>query len=122
VVGRAIELARLEEKADERLGRLSRGMQQRAALARAFLHQPKVLLLDEPFTALDSGSADRVREWIVQRAAEQCAVVLVTHQPEGIWQLATRIGVLAGGRWAILEDRPNEIEAFQLRYRDAIRV
>jgi ABC-type multidrug transport system ATPase subunit len=97
-------------------------MQQRAALARAFLHRPDILLLDEPFTALDSGSADRVRQWIGDRAADRCAIVIVTHQPEGIWELATRVGVLAAGRWAILEDRPADLESFMARYREAIRV
>lgn len=121
-VGRAIELARLEEKADERVGRLSRGMQQRAALARAFLHQPRILLLDEPFTALDVASADRVRQWIGERAGEGCAIAVVTHQPESIWDLASEVGVLAAGRWAILEDRPADVAGFQARYRDAIRV
>jgi heme ABC exporter ATP-binding subunit CcmA len=121
VVSRAIELARLEEKADERLGRLSRGMQQRAALARAFLHQPQILLLDEPFTALDTASADRIRQWIADRAGDRCGIVIVTHQPENVWELATGVGVLAGGRWAILEDR-SDLAGFQARYRDAIRV
>ena len=121
-VGWAIELARLEEKADQRVGRLSRGMQQRAALARAFLHQSRILLLDEPFTALDVPSADRVRQWIGERAGEGCAIVVVTHQPEGIWDLASDVGVLAAGRWAILEGRPSDAAGFQARYRDAIRV
>ena len=121
VVSRAIQLARLEEKSNERLGRMSRGMQQRAALARAFLHEPRVLLLDEPFTALDSMSAEGIREWISDRAGERCGVVIVTHQPETVWDLATHVGVLAGGHWAIYEGRPDLAE-FQSRYRDAIRV
>lgn len=122
VVTRAIELARLEEKSDERVGRLSRGLQQRAALARAFLHQPQILLLDEPFTALDSGSAERIRQWIADRAGERCGIVIVTHQPESVWQLATGVGVLAAGRWAILEERPADLPGFEARYRDAVRV
>lgn len=122
VVSRAIALARLEDKADERIGRLSRGMQQRAALARAFLHQPRILLLDEPFTALDSASADRIRQWLQDRAAERCAIVVVTHQPESVWDLATGVGVLAHGAWAILEKRPADLPAFQSRYRTAVRV
>ena len=121
IVARAIQLARLEEKSDERLGRMSRGMQQRAALARAFLHEPRVLLLDEPFTALDTGSAEGIRAWIADRARERCGVVIVTHQPETVWDLATHVGVLAGGHWAIYERR-GDLAEFQSRYRDAIRV
>jgi heme exporter protein A len=118
----AMATARLEEKAEEQVGQLSRGMQQRAALARAFLHSPRVLLLDEPFTALDSDSGDRVRQWMADRVRERCALVIVTHQPESVWDLASHAGVLAGGRWAILESRPELLEPFQRRYREAIRV
>lgn len=122
VVTRALALAHLEEKADDRVGGLSRGMQQRAALARAFLHQPRVLLLDEPFTALDSASADRIRQWLSDRTAERCAIVIVTHQPESVWDLATGVGVLAGGKWAIMEKRPADLSEFQSRYRSAVHV
>ena len=122
IAGRAIAGASLEDKGDERVGRLSRGMQQRAALARASIHAPRVLLLDEPFTALDSPSADRVRHWIAERSAEGGAIVIVTHQPGTMWDLATHVGVLAGGRWAILEPKPGALDPFQLRYREAIRV
>jgi heme exporter protein A len=121
-VSQALALAQLEEKSGERVGRLSRGMQQRAALARAFIHRPALLLLDEPFTALDRSSADRIRQWIAERAQEKCAITIVTHQPEAIWDLATHVGVLANGQWAILEARPASVEDFQARYREAIRV
>jgi ABC-type multidrug transport system ATPase subunit len=121
-VAESLTLARLEQKADERLGRLSRGMQQRAALARAFLHRPEILLLDEPFTALDAPSADRIRQWIQDRAAGQCAMAIVTHQPETVWELATHVGVLAQGRWVILESREDSLARFQQRYREAIFV
>lgn len=119
---RAIEAAGLEDRADDRLSRLSRGMLQRAAIARAFIHAPRVLLLDEPFTALDAPSADRIRAWLASRAAELCSMLLVTHQPAEVWELATHVGVLASGRWAILEPRSAELDPFQLRYREAIRV
>ncbi len=122
VVEEALVLARLDARADDRVGRLSRGMQQRAALARAFLHRPGVLLLDEPFTALDTRSAERIRGWLTDRAAERRAMVIVTHQPDTLWGLATRVGVLAGGQWAILEDRPNSLEEFLGRYRDVSHV
>jgi heme ABC exporter ATP-binding subunit CcmA len=122
VVERALAESRLEEKGNQRLGSLSRGMQQRAALARAFLHSPTLLLLDEPFTALDSESADRVREWISTRLSSGCAIAMVTHQPEALWDLATHVGVLASGRWAILEPRPSILEEFQPRFREVTRV
>lgn len=119
---RAIQGAGLAERADDRLGRLSRGMLQRASIARAFLHEPQVMLLDEPFTALDAPSAERVRLWLTQRATAQVAIMLVTHQPAQVWDLATHVGIIAGGRWAVLESRPTDFEGFERRYREAIRV
>ncbi|MEO8199940.1 MAG: heme ABC exporter ATP-binding protein CcmA [Gemmatimonadota bacterium] len=119
---RAIAGAGLEQRADDRLGRLSRGMLQRAAIARAFIHEPRVMLLDEPFTALDAPSADRVRAWLTRRATGQSAIIMVTHQPAQVWDLATHVGVIAAGRWAMVEPRPSGFEAFERRYREAIRV
>jgi heme ABC exporter ATP-binding subunit CcmA len=122
VVAAAMQGVGLAERGESRLGSLSRGMLQRAAIARAFIHRPPILLLDEPFTALDAASADRVREWLSGRAREGCGILLVTHQPAEVWNLATDVGVLAGGSWAILESRPATLEGFLPRYRDAIRV
>jgi len=119
---RAIEEAGLTARADDRLSRLSRGMLQRGAIARAFLHAPPVLLLDEPFTALDAASADRIRRWLAARASTGASIILVTHQPAEVWELATHVGVLAAGRWAIHEPRPPSLEQLQLRYREAVRV
>lgn len=120
--GAAIHGAGLDDRGDSRVGSLSRGMLQRAAMARAFIHRPGILLLDEPFTALDAPSADRVRRWLAERVSEGCGIVLVTHQPAEVWELSTDVGVLAGGRWAILEPRPGSLESFLPRYREAIRV
>jgi heme ABC exporter ATP-binding subunit CcmA len=118
----AIHAADLDQRGDSRLGSLSRGMLQRAAIARAFIHRPGILLLDEPFTALDAPSADRVRRWIQERVRDGCGIALVTHQPAEVWELTTDVGVLAAGRWAILEPRPAALESFLPRYREAIRV
>lgn len=118
----AIAAAGLEPRAHSRLSSLSRGMLQRASLARAFIHEPRILLLDEPFTALDAPSADRIRQWLSIRAAEGRAMAMVTHQPSEVWDLATHVGVLAAGRWALLEPRPLELDPFLLRYREATRV
>ena len=108
-------------RGDERAGRLSRGMLQRAAIARAFIHQPRLMLLDEPLTALDAPSAQRVKEWLAGRLAEGCAAVVVTHQVSEIWDLATHIGVIVGGRWAVSEPRTGGLEPFLQRYREVIR-
>ena len=85
---------------DERLpGQLSGGQQQRVAVARALAHKPQVLLLDEPFGALDAKIREELRRTIraVQRELG-ITTVLVTHDQEEAFALADTIGVMNHGR------------------------
>lgn len=106
------ELLRLValEGMDQRLpAQLSGGQQQRVAVARALAHKPEVLLLDEPFGALDAKIREELRRTIreVQRELG-ITTVLVTHDQEEAFALADRIGVMNHGR--LLEiGRPNEL-------------
>jgi len=113
----ALQEAGLGDRADELPRRLSRGLLQRAAVARALLHAPKVLLLDEPFTALDAAAADRLRADLHSRLGQGSGLVLVTHHLAEAWELASRVAVLVGGRWVADEPRTGSIEAFLSRYR-----
>lgn len=108
--------AGLAERAGESPRRLSRGLGQRAAIARAMLHGPRLLLLDEPFTALDAASAERLRDGLRRRLAEGLGLVIVTHHLAEVWELATRVAVLVGGRWATDEPRAGTLDAFLPRY------
>lgn len=117
----ALARVRLSERADEPLRRLSRGMVQRVAIARALLHAPTVLLLDEPFTGLDTPSVGRVREVLREQRAAGSATVLVTHNPAEAWDLATHVGVMVQGRWAIHEPCSGTLEGFLERFAEAVR-
>ncbi len=80
---------------------LSRGMTQRLAIARALVHDPPLLLLDEPFTGLDQTSAERLSDLLNDTAAQGCAVVMTTHEfgrgLRGVTRaVAIRDGVIAG--------------------------
>lgn len=111
----------LLDRKDARPRNLSRGMLQRAAIARALLHQPRLLLLDEPFTGLDAAAADRLRGSLaVLRPAER-GMVIVTHQAGEAWDLATRVGVLVAGRWALEAPRPDDATRFHLAYQELAR-
>jgi sulfate transport system ATP-binding protein len=111
---RRAELLRLValEGMDERLpAQLSGGQQQRVAVARALAHKPEVLLLDEPFGALDAKIREELRRTIRQVQRELgITTVLVTHDQEEAFALADRIGVMNLGR--LLEiGRPDELYA-----------
>lgn len=108
----------LAERSGDLPRNLSRGLEQRAAIARALLHDPAVLLLDEPFTGLDTGSAQLLRTLLRERCLGGRAVVLVTHHPAEAWELATRVGVLRSGQWALQEVRPGSLDPFVTRYQE----
>jgi heme exporter protein A len=112
----ALEAADLADRAGEIPRRLSRGLVQRAAIARSLLHEPRVLLLDEPFTGLDAKSSDRLRGDLTIRLARGNGMVLVTHNLSDAWALATRVAVLVQGRWAAHEPRSGTMDAFLSRY------
>ncbi len=78
---------------------LSGGEQQRVALARALAPQPRVMLMDEPFSGLDKRLRDEVRdETLSVLKAEGAGVLLVTHEPEEAMRMADRIALMRGGR------------------------
>lgn len=116
----ALARAGLADRGDSRPRELSRGLLQRAALARALVHEPGILLLDEPFTGLDAGAAASLRALLAERAPAALATVIVTHQPAEVWALATHVGVLRAGRWAELGPRTGEVGEFLARYQGMV--
>ncbi len=93
-----------EDRRTEPMENLSRGMQQKVALARALLTSPILLLLDEPTTGLDPRSKQEVQEFIREvRAQHDATVLLCTHDLVEAEALADRIGILDGGELLCLE-------------------
>ena len=93
-VTRVLEQVDLAERADDVAGKLSKGLKQRAALARALIHRPPVVLLDEPTSGLDPASARHVRDLIAGLRTQGCAVLVSTHNLAEAEALADRIAVL----------------------------
>jgi heme exporter protein A len=87
----------LLEVADRRAGTFSRGMAQRLSIARAIVHGPRVLLLDEPFTGLDQTSADRLSARLAGLRAGGRTLILVTHDPARAVEIGDRALVLHRG-------------------------
>jgi ABC-2 type transport system ATP-binding protein len=88
----------LAEHAHERCEGFSKGMRQKVALAGALVHDPKLIILDEPLTGLDAGSARQVKAVLRERVRAGGAVIMTTHILEVAERMADRIGVIAAGR------------------------
>jgi heme ABC exporter ATP-binding subunit CcmA len=108
--------AGLAERTGDLPRNLSRGLLQRAAVARALLHSPRILLLDEPFTGLDTVGSEWLRAELRSRLADRLGIVMVTHQLPEIWDLAARVAVLMNGSWALEQPRSGSVDAFLGRY------
>jgi ABC-2 type transport system ATP-binding protein len=103
-VDRALALVELDSAADRRVGGFSKGMRQRAKLAAALVHQPSLVLLDEPFNGLDPRQRLHMMRLLEARAAEGTAVLLSSHILEEIEGIASRILVMLSGRLAASGD------------------
>jgi ABC-2 type transport system ATP-binding protein len=88
----------LAPHADERCEGFSRGMRQKVALAGALVHDPRLIILDEPLTGLDAGTARQVKEVLQARVRDGCTVIMTTHILEVAERMASRIGVIDRGR------------------------
>ena len=96
--GELLDVLGLEQHAHERCEGFSKGMRQKVALAGALIHDPRLIILDEPLTGLDAGSARLVKDVLLARVADGCTVILTTHILEVAERMAQRIGVIAEGR------------------------
>ena len=87
----------------------SRGMRQRLAIARAFLHDPELLLLDEPFTSLDDRAIDVLQKLLSEALARGSTIIMSTHQIREAMELATDVALLERGRMIYAGPRTTEM-------------
>jgi heme exporter protein A len=92
----------------------SRGMQQRLAIARSMLHDPPILLLDEPDTGLDQHAAAMLTDLLHEVGATRRTMLMTTHNLERGLELGDRVAILAGGRIAYQADK-SDLNADQFR-------
>jgi len=93
-----LEAFGLQDKRKEPVQKLSRGMQQKIAIAVALIHQPQLLLLDEPTLGLDVEAGETVKRLVRQVAASGCAILLTTHQLNVAEDLSDRVAIIRAGQ------------------------
>jgi ABC-2 type transport system ATP-binding protein len=101
---RAIDRVAMDDAADRRVGGYSKGMRQRIRLAAAIVHDPQVLLLDEPFNGMDPSQRLAMMEVLRQMGGQGCTIIVSSHILDEVEQLADRIEVLVAGRHAASGD------------------
>jgi heme exporter protein A len=103
-VDQLLEPLGIAHRADDRVRSLSRGLQQRAALARAILHDPPILLMDEPETGLDVSGSDILQDVLLDADGHRRTVLLTSHDVDRVLRLVDRVVVIVRGK--IEFDRP----------------
>jgi ABC-2 type transport system ATP-binding protein len=93
-----LERVGLADRAEEAIGRFSKGMVQRLALAQALVNDPNLLVLDEPAEGLDLAGRQLVREVLAERREQGRSVLLVSHSLGDVEAICDRVGVLVAGR------------------------
>jgi heme exporter protein A len=121
-IGTVLRQVGLEGRRHDPVRTFSRGMQQRLAIARAILHRPSVLLLDEPDTGLDQQAAGMLHELLASVGTKDRTVLMTTHNLERGLSMGNRVAVLAGGRIAYEADKGTlDVEGFHEIYYRSVR-
>ncbi|MEP6782006.1 MAG: ABC transporter ATP-binding protein [Gemmatimonadaceae bacterium] len=120
---KALERLRVSDRADTPVRLLSRGLQQRVSIARALVHRPQLLLLDEPYTGLDEVGASALTDALRELLADGATLVLVTHHlGEGL-ALGTRAAIMLNGQLVRDDAAPNagfDSAAYSSLYRSLV--
>ena len=104
-----LERTGLDRVRDGLVREFSRGMRQRLAVARAFIHSPDILLLDEPFTALDDRAIAVLQSLLADAHAAGRTIVMSTHQLKEALELATHVALIQRGQLAFTGDRSQQM-------------
>lgn len=106
---------------NDRVHTFSRGMQQRLSIARAMLHDPSLLLLDEPYSGLDQHACSMLSGWLKQLRSQERTTLMVTHDLERGLDMADRIAILIDGQIAFNEPRNDlDLQAFRNMYNELV--
>jgi ABC-2 type transport system ATP-binding protein len=118
-VAHVLEAVGLADRADERVDRFSGGMKRRLNLGAALVHEPKLLLLDEPTTGVDPQSRNHIFEEVRRLAAEGVGIVYTSHYIEEVQALCSRVGIIDHGRLIACDDLQSMLQKIEgvIRFR-----
>ncbi len=120
-IERSLKEVGLGLRENDRVRTFSRGMQQRLSIARAMLHDPQILLLDEPYTGLDQHAAEMLSGWLKELRLKNRTTLMVTHDIERGIDLADRVAILVKGKLVFNELRKNiDLKNFRPIYYDHV--
>lgn len=113
-----LKSVKLLERADERAGSFSRGMKQRLSIARALLHRPEILLMDEPYTGLDQHAAANFERVLMNTGNSDVTRIMITHNIERAFELCDRMLIMDRGelRFDKLKKDLASVEEFRQEY------
>lgn len=118
---RALERMRILDRRDAPVRSLSRGLQQRVSIARAIVHEPSVVLLDEPYTGLDAAGAVALTEMLQVLRAADAALILVTHNLDEGLAVASRAAVMLAGKVVRIDESHDlNLQDYQAMYRSMV--
>ncbi len=118
-----LEQLLIRDRADTVVRALSRGLQQRVSVARALVHGPRLVLLDEPYTGLDESGARALTEALRSLKASGATVVLITHNLSEGLALATESAIMCNGQFVHQQSRPAadyNVTEYASRYRELV--
>ncbi len=117
----ALKIMRVHDRAETPVRALSRGLQQRVSIARAIVHEPRLILCDEPYTGLDAAGSAALTRVLAERKASGSALVLVTHNLDEGLALATHAAIMQRGRFIRYEQRAEvTADAYMSEYRELV--
>jgi len=122
VVPEILELTDLDYKKDAPVTALSRGMQQRLSLARAVIHDPEVLILDEPASGLDPRARIEIRALLVELSRMGKTILISSHILTELEQICTRIGIIEKGKLIVSESMDDVMKKVRGRARILVSV
>ncbi|MEZ5333843.1 MAG: ABC transporter ATP-binding protein [Methanolobus sp.] len=117
-VDEILKSVNLLKRADERAGSFSRGMKQRLSIARSMLHQPEILLMDEPYTGLDQHAAANFERVLMDTGSSDVTRIMITHNIERAFELCDRMLIMDRGEIRFDKARKDveSVEAFRKEY------